>query len=123
MARVGLYEYQHQQLVIKWTQQPQIRKKYPDLKLLYHVANERKCTPKQGAFLKRMGLRKGVPDLHLPVAKGEYHSLYIEMKDETGATSPDQEWWIREMMQKGNFCEVCHGWESAVRVLEWYLNL
>ena len=26
-------------------------------------------------------------------------------------------------MQEGNFCEVCHGWESAVRVLEWYLGL
>ena len=30
-------EAQHQINVIKWTQQPGIRRKYPELKLLYHA--------------------------------------------------------------------------------------
>lgn len=77
----------------------------------------------EARHLKQQGVKKGVPDLHLPVARGPYHSLYIEMKTDVGKPSPEQEWWIRELMQEGNFCEVCHSWECAVRVLEWYLSL
>lgn len=116
-------ELQHQQAVIKWSQQPSIRAKYPQLKLLYHIGNERKCSKIQGAQLKRAGVKKGVLDLHLPVARGKYHSLYIELKREGEKTTSEQNWWIEELSKEGNFCEVCHGWESAVRVIEWYLQL
>lgn len=50
----------------------------PELKLLYHVANEGKRT--NGALLKMAGLKTGVPDLCLPVARMGFHGLYIEMK-------------------------------------------
>lgn len=116
-------ESQHQAYVFKWSEQPSIRSKWPCLKLLHHIANERHCTPAQGAQLKRLGVRKGVPDLDLPVARGRYHGLRIEMKDEDGKTSPEQDWWIHELQNQDYFAEVCHGWQSAVRVLEWYLSL
>lgn len=116
-------EAQHQAYVFKWTAQPSIRGKWPCLKLLHHIPNGGNRDVVEARHLKQQGVKKGVPDLHLPVARGAYHSLYIEMKAETGRTSPEQEWWIRELMQEGNFCEVCHGWESAVRVLERYLGL
>jgi hypothetical protein len=116
-------EQQHQQSLFKWSQQPHIRQKWPCLKLLHHIPNERQCTPAMGRQLKLAGVRAGVPDLHLAVARGPYHSLWIEMKSETGKTSPEQEWWIAELNAAGNFAEVCHGWESAARVLEWYLGL
>ena len=45
------------------------------------------------------------------------------MKDEDGRTSPDQDWWVHELQEQGYFVEVCHGWQSATRVLEWYLSL
>mgnify|MGYP004433785991 CR=1 FL=1 len=32
------------------------------------------------ANLKRQGVKAGVPDLHLPVARGGYNGLYIELK-------------------------------------------
>jgi len=116
-------EAQHQQCVIKWSEQASIRSKWPCLKLLRHNANERKCTPAQGAYLKRMGVRSGVPDLELSVPCGKYHGLYIEMKDDTGRTSFDQDWWLEELQKQGYFCEVCHGWQSAVRTIEWYISL
>ena len=49
-------EAQHQINVIKWTQQPGIRRKYPELKLLYHIPNERKCSQIQGRQLKLQGV-------------------------------------------------------------------
>jgi hypothetical protein len=71
--------------------------------------------------MKRQGLKAGVPDLHLPVSRRGYSSLYIEIKTATGKTTPEQDWWLEELRKAGNFCEVCHGWDSARRVIEWYL--
>ena len=114
-------ERKHQQSLIKWSQQPRVREKWPELKLMYHVPNERYCTPAQGKQLKLSGVRKGVPDLCLPVARKDYHGLYIEMKTETGRESPEQVWWREQLTEQGYFVEACHGWESAVRVVEWYM--
>ena len=119
----SLSEAQHQTMVLKWTQQPSIRAKWPELSLLFHVPNERHCTPQQGKNLQRMGVKRGVPDLCLPVSKGRYNGLFIEMKTETGKTTDDQEWWGERLLAHGYMWEVCHGWESAVRVLEWYMSL
>ena len=116
-------ESQHQQAVFKWAAQPSIRSKWPELSMLHHIKNETTEGPRQVAVDKAGGVKKGVPDLHLPVARGRYHSLYIEMKTETGRTSPEQGWWIEHLNAEGNFAEVCHGWQSAVRVIEWYMTL
>jgi hypothetical protein len=116
-------ETQHQIAVFKWSRQPSIRSKWPELDLLHHIKNETTDGPKQVAIDRAMGVKRGVPDLCLPVPRGQYHSLYIEMKTETGRASPDQKWWGEQLMNQGYMWEVCHGWKSAVRVLEWYLTL
>lgn len=116
-------EDQHQAAVIKWSQQASIRKKYPVLALLHHIPNERQCTPRQGAKLKRMGVKSGVPDLFLPAPRGAYHGLYLEMKTENGRTSDNQNWWLKNLEGVGYHCKVCHGWKEAVQEMERYLNL
>ena len=119
----GLSELQHQIAVIKWTQQPEIRSKYPELKLLYHIPNERKCSEQQGVLLKKSGVKKGVPDLCLPVARGQHHGLYVELKKPDGETTMEQRWWIEQINAQGYFAVDCYGWQDAVRTLEWYLGL
>ena len=73
--------------------------------------------------LKQQGVKSGVPDLCLPVPRGQYHGLYIEMKTESGHTSDEQEWWGERLQAHGYVWRVCHGWQAAVAVLEWYLQL
>lgn len=114
-------EHQHQVNVINWSLIH--RAEYPDLKLLHAVPNGGRRDPIEAKHLQDEGLKPGVPDLHLPVAKGKYHSLYIEMKTETGKASLEQLWWVDELNKSGNFAEICHGYLSAIRVIEWYLNL
>ena len=116
-------EAQHQAAVIKWSQQPSIRSKWPDLALLHHIPNGGTRDAVEGKHLKQQGVKRGVPDLCLPVPRGQYHGLYIEMKTETGSTSHEQDWWGEHLLEQGYMWEVCHGWKSAVRVLEWYLSL
>lgn len=116
-------EARHQQAVIKWSQQPSVRAKWPELALLHHVKNETQEGAARVAVDKAMGVKRGVPDLCLPVPRGKYHGLYIEMKTETGRTTRDQDWWGEKLLEQGYMWEVCHGWQAAVRTLEWYLNL
>lgn len=116
-------EAQHQCAVIKWSQQVSVRSKWPFLKLLFHVPNGGKRNEIEAKHMKEQGVKRGVPDLCLPVARGKYHGLYIEMKTETGTTSPDQDWWIQELLKQGYFVEVCRGYQSAVSVLELYCEM
>ena len=120
---MAVSEAKHQQAVFKWAAQPSIRSRWPELALLHHIKNETTEGVKQVAVDKAIGVKKGVPDLCLPVPRGKYHSLYVEMKTETGRTSDAQEWWIEKLNEQGNFAGVCHGYESAIRVIERYLSL
>lgn len=117
-------EAQHQAAVIKWSEQPEIRKTWPALKLLHHVPNGGSRDAIEARNLKLQGVKRGVPDLCLPVPRGDYHGLYIEMKrEDKGDTSPEQDWWIQELTDHGYFAQVCHGYKPAIRLLEWYMGL
>ncbi len=115
-------ESEHQRAVIRWSQQPKIRTKWPELALLFHVKNETAEGAKRVASDKAMGVKKGVPDLCLPVARGPYHGMWLEMKNERGRVSDAQKWWIKKLGEQQYFAVVCYGWQEAVKVLEWYLD-
>lgn len=118
----ALSESQEQTRLMDWTKQPSVRGQYPDLKYLFHIPNERPDKI-QAALLKRMGVKPGVPDLFLPVPRGKYHGLFIELKKAGGRVSADQGWWLEHMDRKGYACRVCWGWCEAAEVLQWYLKL
>lgn len=113
-----------QMRLIVWTQRPEVRERYPNLKLLYHVPNERKCTPAQGQALKRMGVKRGVPDLCLPVPSGKAHGLYIELKSmvKSARASDAQLWWMDELVAQGYAVAMCRGWEAARDVIVDYME-
>ena len=114
-------EAQEQQALIEWA--TLAAHKHPELALLTHIANEGKRSGRTGAQLVRMGLRKGFPDLLLPVARGGYHSLAIELKrSKGGKTSDAQRWWINRLLEQGYYATVCYGWQDARRVIEDYLK-
>lgn len=119
---MAMSEQQEQTALIKWTQQPSVRQLYPELKFLFHIPNER-SDKIQAALLKRMGVKPGVPDLLLPVPSGGHHGLFVEMKKVGGRVSDDQLWWLEHMKTNGYAAAVCYGWQQAVEVLTWYLNL
>lgn len=94
-----------------------------EVRMLYHVPNEGKRSKANGARLKSEGLRAGVPDINLDVARGEYHGLRIEMKRRRGGrVSPEQAAWLEALREQGYAAIVAHGWEEAADAIEKYLR-
>lgn len=114
-------EDEEQAAVIRWAELQMGR--WPDLEWLYHIPNGGKRGKIEAARFKAMGVKAGVPDLCLPVPKGGYHGLYIEMKRrEGGKLSKDQRKWIDGLRENGYCVQRCDGHQEAVRVLGDYLR-
>lgn len=97
--------------------------RWPELKWLYHIPNGGKRGKIEAARFKAMGVKAGVPDLHLAVPRGGYHGLYIEMKRrENGRVSADQCEWIDGLRENGYCVAVAYGCHEAEAVLEAYLR-
>ena len=95
----------------------------PELNLLYHIPNEGKRSVKTGARMKAEGLKKGVPDVCLPVARGGCHGLYIELKRQRGGTVSElQKEWITALTEQGYKAVVCRGADEAIKVIKEYLK-
>lgn len=113
-------EAQEQAALFQWAMLA--RQKYPQLELLYHIPNGGRRDKKEAAALKRQGVKAGVPDICLPVAIGEYHGLYIELKVGKNKTSKAQNEWIDRLREQGYCVEVCYGWNNARKVIEDYFK-
>lgn len=97
--------------------------KYPELELLHHIPNGGLRNKAVAAKLKMEGVKAGVPDLCLPVPRGPYHGMYIEMKVGNNKTTKDQDKWISELNGQGYYTIVSYGWQDAYVEIENYLRL
>lgn len=96
---------------------------HPELRLMFHVPNEGKRSMVQAAIMRRMGLKAGVPDICLPVPRGHYHGMFIEMKRQKGGNLGDnQKAWLDALTGQGYYCVICKGWEIAVKEIKAYLS-
>lgn len=94
-----------------------------DLDLMYAIPNGGHRDIRVAVKLKEEGVKAGVPDICLPVARGGKHGLYIELKRRKyGRISDEQGKWIEALIREGYACAVCFGWESARDVIEDYLR-
>jgi hypothetical protein len=116
------YEDEEQRMLFAWlTEQEQF---YPELSLCFHVANGKKRHIKTAKELQAEGVKKGVPDIILPVARDGYFSLAIELKRQgnKGRESDDQRTWRACLIAQGWLVVVCRGAYEATRLISEYMN-
>ena len=114
-------EAEEQKALFQWAELN--KAKYPVLELMYHIPNEAKRSPAGGYYMKQQGMKRGVPDICLPVPAHHYTALYIEMKRRDGGrVSNEQHGWIQALNRVGNLAVVCHGWDEARMVILEYLR-
>lgn len=114
-------EATEQEHVIEWCMYR--KNAYPELELIFHVPNGGSRNKLEASNLKRQGVKAGVPDLVLPVSRGMYHGMFLEMKFGTNKVQQSQKKWLEELKKQGYYTVVCYGAENAVKVIEEYLNL
>ena len=69
------------------------------------------------------GLKAGVPDVHLPVARGGFHSLYIDMKIPGNKPTEKQLVWHVLLREQGHKVEVTYGADAAIQAVCDYLGI
>lgn len=98
-------------------------KTMPELARLFAVPNGGSRHMLEAVSLKRQGVKKGVPDLCLPVPRHGRHGLYIEMKRISGGiVSKEQKDWIAYLNSQGYVAVVCKGFEEARQAILDYLK-
>jgi hypothetical protein len=123
-------EHQMQCAVIEWCRRMEAR--YPELKLLYAIPNGIPLITKTAEgkrvkfaimnYLKKEGMRPGALDLCLPVPRGTYHGLYIEMKTAKGKLK-DAQYKFAVMLKHQGYCVLCvRSTEACIQLIEAYLK-
>lgn len=127
MTRELTNEHEHGKALVRWAQLAQGT--LPELALLYHVPNGGRRSKATAGKLKAEGVKPGVPDYALPVPRGSYHGLYLELKvpktgkKGAGRLSDSQKDWLWALRQLGYHAETAYGWDQARQIIEQYLAL
>lgn len=112
-------EHQEQVVVIMWARLQVCI--YPDLELLHAIPNER-VGLSQGKKFKAEGVKPGVADLSLPVARGGYFGLYIEMKVKPNRQTKNQKNFQKLVEAQNYKYIVCWNSKEAEDALVEYLS-
>lgn len=114
-------EHQEQAALIEWCRLNEGR--CPALRLIFAIPNGGHRHKAVAGKLKAEGVKRGVPDLFLPVARYPWIGLFIEMKRKKDSTvSKHQKAWIWDLQKTGYRVEVCKGLDDAKRIIEEYLG-
>jgi len=114
------HEHLEQCALIEWANL--VTGKYPELEWLFAIPNGGHRSKAAAGKMKAEGVKKGVFDLCLPVRRGFYSSLWIEMKWGKNKPSAEQLAFKAFIEGQGGFCVVCWDWEEAKRIIEDYLR-
>jgi hypothetical protein len=116
-------EWREQAAIFKWAQIHD--HEFPELKLLNGSLNGVRLSIGQATKAKRTGMKKGYPDIFLPIRRGIYPGLFIELKKKNGwipKEGDDQHWWLTQLANQGFSCHVCRGADAAIATIKTYLG-
>lgn len=71
---------------------------------------------------KRMGVKKGIPDLIIAAMRGGYGGLYTELKTEDGVVNEDQKKVMEHLRDEGYYVAICRSLEEFQAVVDAYLS-
>ncbi|MGE4537621.1 MAG: VRR-NUC domain-containing protein [Desulfovibrio sp.] len=121
-TQVKLSEHEEQALVIARAEA--LAPSVPEMRMLFAIPNGGVRSKATAGKLKVEGVKSGVSDLFLSVARGGYHGLYVEMKAHGSRGASDaQKDWIAAAKSEGYRAEVCVGADAAWVVICEYLGI
>jgi len=79
-------------------------------------------TPRNGARMKAEGMRAGLPDCLVAVARSNYHGLWIENKTSKGQLSESQQEMRDILIKQGYAWFLCRSLDEAINTITTYLS-
>ena len=116
-------EFLIQAALFAWGRNPAVLAKWPELHLLSCSLNGVKLTAAQAGKAKAAGMLKGAHDVCLPVARGPYIGLSIELK--AGKNKPTEEqldYGLRLAREGWQVAYVWDDWTKAKDLITAYLG-
>ena len=112
-------EHDEQAALFQWATVNQAR--IPGIELMFAVPNGGYRLGKTARDLREEGVKKGVPDVWLPV-RGIHENqpvvgLVIEMKFDRNKPTQEQKWWMERLAENSWRTVVCYSWREAAKVI------
>jgi hypothetical protein len=124
-------EHGEQCRIYDWVKQHEAE--HPELALFYAIPNGARLSYRKSKNGKRYspeaqkllaeGMRPGVPDMCLPVARDNWHGLYIELKRGKNKPSEKQVEYLERLTRQGYLAVVCYGSKDAIDTIKKYLGI
>lgn len=97
--------------------------KYPALEFIHGSINGVKIHNSLKLKMQKQGLKKGVPDIDLPLRNKKYSGLHIELKrTKGGSLTKDQKKTLQFYANQGRKAVMCRGHKAAIKVIKDYLK-
>lgn len=115
-------DYEDQEMIKFCTMTKDICSQYPDADKWFHPPNGGSRDAATGAKLKRMGVRKGIPDVLFLQPRGEYNFFVADMKWGDNVLTPEQKAWFSMFSRAGALCVVAYSAGEMFDLFIGYLN-
>jgi len=120
MTALKYSEHQHQVWLMDWARLQ--TRAWPELALIFAIPNGGDRNVVVAAKLKAEGVKAGVFDLMLPVARRAFHGLFVEMKAKPNKPSAKQLEFKAGVEAQGYKAVVCYHWHEAMAEITDYLK-
>lgn len=116
-------EFDHQCALFAWARRPDVRRHLPDLDVMEASLNGVRLTKAQAGKAWAAGMVAGAWDINLPVPRGIFHGMRIEMKFGRNKLSDTQEVYGRRLQELGWKVIISYDWEHAREEIIDYLTM
>lgn len=91
-------------------------------RFVLHFPNEGQREAHYGRLLQSYGMRRGVYDLFITMARHGFNGAWIELKTVEGRLSKEQKEFEEDMRQQNYFTAVTYGLDEALKMIDWYTS-
>jgi hypothetical protein len=96
---------------------------WPELRWMFAIPNGGQRHPAVAMRLKAEGVKRGVPDVCLPVPRGIWKGLYAEAKIKPNKCTPEQTECIEFLREQGYCVFIFHDLDYAIEMITRYLKV
>ena len=114
-------EHQHQAAFFAILKNNEFR--YPFLEFIFAVPNAAKRNKQTAGILIAEGLKAGVPDVVIPMARRGFHGAYIENKAGKNTLTASQIKYRDFLISETYYFKSCYSVDEQISTLEWYLGI